>query len=247
MLIYLDLLFILNLWIDYLLLVTTNIIMKYKVSYKRTFISSIVGALSTFLIFINNDLLLIFFKIIICILMQLIMNGFKGIKTLLENTFYFYLISIILAGFFYLFSIENLNIKNKYISLFIITPIVLYINKKEIKKLNTYYKNTYKVIVIIKNKKYYFNAILDTGNNLYDQYKRRPISLVYSKDISFDYENGILVPIETANSRSLLKCIVVDKLIVDNIIINNAIIGLSNNKFNIQDINMILHKDIIGG
>ena len=245
MLIYLDLLFILNLWIDYLLLITTNIVMKYKVNYKKAFISALIGALSTFLVFINNDILLILLKVIICTLMQFIMNGYKGIKTLLENVFYFYLISIILAGFFYLFSIDNLNIKEKYILLFITTPVVLYINKKEIKKLNTYYKQVYSVTIIINNNKYYFNALLDTGNNLYDQYKHNPISLIYSND--FDNEKYILVPIETANNKSLLKCVKVDKLIVDNIVINNALIGLSENKFNIQDINMILHKDILGG
>ena len=99
----------------------------------------------------------------------------------------------------------------------------------------------------MNNKKYIFNALLDTGNNLYDQYKRRPISLVYSNKIKIDYNKCLLVPYETANKRSLLKCIKVDKLIVDDIVINNALIGLSENKFNIQDINMILHKDIIGG
>ena len=52
--IYLDLLFILNTWIDFLLLITTNIVLKYDSSYKRLFASSIIGGLSTFLIFINN-------------------------------------------------------------------------------------------------------------------------------------------------------------------------------------------------
>ena len=103
MLIYLDLLFILNLWIDFLLLITTNMIMKYQVNYKRAFIASLIGACSTFLIFIEYDFLLIIFKVIVCFLMQFIMNGYKKIKTFLENVFYFYLTSIILAGTSYLF------------------------------------------------------------------------------------------------------------------------------------------------
>ena len=247
MLIYLDLLFVLNIWIDFILLITTNLIMKYKINYKRTIIASFIGGLSTFLVFINNDYILIVLKIIICFIIELIMNGYKGFKTLIETVFYFYLTSIILAGFFYLFNIETLELKYKYILLFIATPIVLFINKKEIKKLNSYYKDIYVVTIIMNNKKYIFNALLDTGNNLYDQYKRRPISLVYSNKIKIDYNKCLLVPYETANKRSLLKCIKVDKLIVDDIVINNALIGLSENKFNIQDINMILHKDIIGG
>jgi len=247
MLIYVDLLFILNLWIDFLLLITTNIILKYKSSYKRLFLSSLIGAFSTFLVVINNKILLFILKILIAILMQLIANSYKGIKTLLENVFYFYLVSVILAGTLYLLNIDNMNMKENYILLLLISPIILYINNKKIKKLDNYYKEVYSVIVIYKNKKYHFNALLDTGNILYDQYKKRPISLVYTNKIKFDYNDGILVPIETANKKSILKCIKVDKMIIDDIEINSALIGLIDKKFNIQDINMILHKDILGG
>lgn len=247
MLIYLDLLFILNLWIDFLLLVNTNMIMKYEVNYKRTLLASLFGGISTFLIFIDNNYVLIVMKVLICIVMQIIVNEFKGIKTLCENVFYFYLVSIILAGFCYLFSIDRLGLKEKYILLFITTPIILLLNKCQIKKLNNYYKDIYMVTIILNNKKYNFNALLDTGNNLYDQYKKRPISLVYTNKIKFDYNDCILVPIETANKKSIIKCIKVDELVVDNKVVKNAIIGLSNRKFNIQDINMILHKDILGG
>ena len=247
MLIYLDLLFILNYWIDFLLLISTNMIMKYNINYIRALISSFVGALSTFLFFIDNDFILIVLKIVICMIMQLIMNGYKGLKTLLENILYFYLSSIILAGTFYLFNLNSLSIKERYILLVIITPIVLFLSKKQIKKLNNYYKNNYKVIINYHGKRYTFNALLDTGNNLYDQYKKRPISLIYTNKIKFNYEDGLLVPIDTANKASLLKCIIVDRLIVDNKIIKNAVIGLLDKEFKIQDINMILHKDIIGG
>ena len=247
MLIYLDLLLILNLWIDFLLLVATNIILKYKVSYIRILIASIVGSLSTFVIFINNNFLLFCLKIFISIIMQLIANRFQGIKTLLENVFYFYLVSIILAGTIYLFRDANIGFKENFFLLILFTPLVLYINKRQIKKLNSYYKEKYTVELYYKNKRYIFNAYLDTGNMLYDPYKKRPISIIYSSKIKFDYESGLLVPMETANDKSLLKCIKVEKMIVDNKIINNVLIGLSEKPFEIQDINMILHKDIIGG
>ena len=247
MLIYLDLLFILNLWIDFLLLISTNIILKYDTKYKNAFLSSIIGAFSTFMIFINNDFILIILKILVAILMQLIMNGYKGIKTLFENVLYFCLLSIILAGFFFLFNLDSIGLKGRYFLLIIVTPFILILNNNKIKKLDTYYKDVYKVIIVINDKKYSFNAIMDTGNNLYDQYKRRPISLIYNKKIKYDYERGILVPIETANKKSILKCIKVDEIIIENKRIKNVLVGLSDNRFNIQDINMLLHKDLIGG
>lgn len=247
MIIYIDLLFVLNLWIDFLLLITTNIILKYEVSYRRVFIASLIGSFSTIFILIENVLLLFVFKIILCLVMQLIVNGYKGIKTLIENVFYFYLVSVILAGVVSLFDYKSINFYIYYLLLILFTPIILYINNKQIKKLNVYYKDLYNVTLFYKNKKYLFNAFLDTGNNLFDPYKKRPISLIYSNRIKYNYEDGLLVPIETANYKSILKCIKVDKLVVDNKEIKDAIVGLSNERFKIQDINMILHKDIIGG
>lgn len=247
MLIYIDLLLILNFWIDFLLLITTNIILKYEVKYTRVFLSALAGSFSTFTIFVNNKIVLLLLKIAISFIMQLICNKYNGFKTLLENVFYFYLVSIILAGTIYLFKDLKFGFLENFLILAIATPVILFINKKQIKKLNSYYKEKYNVTVFYKNKKYEFNAYLDTGNLLYDQYKRRPISLIYSKKIKFDYKDGILVPMETANNKTILKCIKVEKLIIDNKTINNVLIGLSNKPFEIQDINMILHKDIIGG
>lgn len=247
MLIYLDLLFILNFWIDLLLLIVTNMILKMKVKYNRLFLSSLIGGLSTFTIFFKTKIILFILKILICILMQLILNGYSSIKQLFENVFYFYLTSIILAGTLYLFDIDKLSIKENYILLIIVTPIILFVYKTKIKKIEYHYKDKYEVMIYYNNKKYKFNALLDTGNKIYDQYKKRPISLIYSKNIKFDYNNGILVPIETANKKSILKCIKVEKVEIDGKEYKNILIGLSDKKFNIENINMILHKDIIGG
>ena len=140
-----------------------------------------------------------------------------------------------------------MSIKEYYLLLTVVTPIILYIYNKKVKKVESYYKDVYNVLLLYKNKKYYFNAYLDTGNKLYDQYKKRPICLIYTNKIKINYNELLLVPIETANSTSLLKCIKVDKLIIDNKEIKNVLIGLSEKEFKIQNINMILHKDILGG
>lgn len=247
MLIYLDLIFILNYWIDFLLLIATNIILKKKVNIIRVLIASFVGALTTFTVFIDNYSVLVIIKIVVCIIMQLIANKVTSIKSILENSFYFYLVSIILAGSLYLFKLDKLSVKYNYLLLFITTPIILYINKKQISKIDTYYKDRYDVYLYYKNKKYLFNAFLDTGNKLYDQYKKRPIILIHSNKIKFNYNDGLLVPIETVNSKSVLKCIKADKIIIDGKEIKNVIVGLSDKEFKIEDINMILHKDIMGG
>ena len=246
MLIYVDLLFVVNIFIDYILLMTLSMVLKKNISHRRLFISSFVGGCSTFLIFINNKPLVLLFKIITCIAMMLIYEKYKGIKFLFENILYFYMLSIVLAGTIYLLK-DNYNSEINIVLLFLITPITMKIYNDKVKKLNTYYKERYDVLLIYKNKKYELNGYVDTGNNLYDQYKKRPVVLVYNKNIKYKYEEVILVPMETANNTTLIKCIKPDKLIVDGKEKKNVLVGLSPKKFKIQDINIILHKDIIGG
>ena len=245
MLIYVDLLFIVNIFIDYILLMTLSMTLKKSVSHKRLFLSSLVGGCSTFLIFVNNKPLVLLFKIITCIAMMLIYEKYKGIKSLLENIIYFYMLSIVLAGTIYLLK-DNYNNEINIVLLFLITPVTMKIYNMKVKKLNIYYKERYDVLLIYKNKKYALNGYVDTGNNLYDQYKKRPVALVYNPKIKYKQEEVILVPMETANNITLLKCIKPDKLFVDGNEIKNVLIGLSPKSFKIQDINIILHKDIGG-
>lgn len=247
MLIYIDLLFILNCWIDYLLLLVTNLILKYNISHKKILLASLFGGLSTFLIAIKNTYLLFTLKILTAIIMELIVNGYKGLRSMLENAMYFYLSSIILAGGLYMLKLDKLTLKYNFILLIVVTPIILVISKKMIKKLDLFYKDRYDVTLYYKNKKYNYNAYLDTGNKLYDQYKKRPICLIYDKKIKFDYKEGILVPIQTANKESLLKCIKVESILLDDKVYNDVLIGLADVPFNMENINMILHKDILGG
>lgn len=245
MLVYVDLLFILNVWIDFVLLLSVNIVLRYTISYKRIVLSSLVGGVSTFIIFINNKPLSISLKIIICLAMMLISFKYKGVKTLIEEVFYFYLSSIILAGVFYLIKGNSNDPKMNLFLLFFLTPVIMKVYNKQVRKLDTYYKERYDVKLYYKNKIYQFNGYLDTGNNMYDPYKRRPIILIHTNKIKFNYEDGLLVPMETANNETLLKCIKVDMLEIDGRKVKNVLVGLSSKKFKIQNINMILHKDII--
>ena len=249
--IYVDLVFILNCWLDFLILLSVSLVLKRSVKIRKIILSSILGGISTFFLFFNiNYFFLIVMKLFVCICMCIITFNYNNFKYLLENIVYFYLISIILGGFIYI-------IKNKiYISTFfqnflfliIISPIILYFYYKKVKKMNNYYNHLYNVELYYNNNLYNFVAFLDTGNKLYDQYKRRPIILVYSKCIKFDYAKGILVPYETANGKSIIKCLEADKIIIDkNIEKKHVIFGLVNENFKIENVNMILHSDLIGG
>lgn len=252
--IYLDLIFLINIWYDFLILLSVSLLLKRNIKLKRIFLGSLFGSLTFLIIFIDlNDYILIIYKIIISILMSIITFSYKDIKYTISNISYFYLISIILGGSIYLLNdsfITNnsLVIKNNlinYLFLIIISPIIIYIYLNQTKKLKNNYSNYHKVDIIYKNKLYHLNGYLDTGNNLIDPYKKRKIILV-KLNINYDDTSIIYTPYESLNNIGIIKCLKIDKLFVDKKEFNNYLIGLSNDKFRIDGINCILHNSMKG-
>lgn len=257
--IYVDLVLFLNIAMDFLLLLSVSIILKRNVKFYRIILGSIVGGISLIFLFLPlNNIFLFLFKLLVSILMILTTFSFKNIKYFFNNLLYLYISSIILGGGIYLLDVQ-FNYKNSgllfinssfslnFIVLLVSSPFIIYGYIKSMKKMKVDYSKFYKVDIIYKNKKYKFNAVLDTGNRLYDPYKHRPIVIANSNKIKLSYENSILVPLHTANGNSILKCVVVDKLILEGKVINKALLGITNESFKIEGVDMLLHNDLIGG
>ena len=165
-----------------------------------------------------------------------------------------------LGGFLYflnnMFSYKNIGLvfinKGFSINMFFIiitSPIILYLYVKSNKKLKHNYNNRYKVeITFLNGKKSLLTGFLDTGNNLYDQYKKRPIILI-NKDLIKDYNpRFILVPCKTINKNSLLKCFRIKKIVINGKNIEKEVlVGISDNLFNIEGVDLLLHSKITEG
>ena len=76
---------------DFMIILGTSIILKRKSNLIRIIISSLTGGLSSILLFCNINKILI--EVISIIVMMLISFGYKGIKYILRNVFYMYLLS----------------------------------------------------------------------------------------------------------------------------------------------------------
>lgn len=254
---YLDLIFLLNIWFDFLLLLSVSILLKRNVKFKRIILGSIVGGLTIFILFLDlNNITLFILKLLTSILMTLTTFSFKNIKYTLTNLGYFYLTSIILGGGMYLIS-DSLSLNNNgllfykngyslnYYIILIISPIIIIFYIRNTLKLKENYSNYHKVDIIFKNKVYKLNGYLDTGNNLYDPYKKRSIILV-NLELEYNLENIIYTPFEGLNNKGIIKCLKPDKIYVDKKEFKNYLIGLSNDKFKIDGINCILHNNMKG-
>ena len=260
--IYIDLVLFLNFAFDFIILITTSILLKRNTKLLRIFIGSIIGSITIIVLFIPFTTISLFImKLILSIVIIIVTFGYKDIKYTLNNLFYFYISSILLGGFMYYLNIEfsyknigivffHKGIGSNYIFIMIFAPIILYIYGKMMKKYKQEISITHKVDVYINGKIIKLNGIMDTGNTLLDPYKRRKIIIVYNNDLKklTNQNNFFLVPIESVNNSVLLKCIKVDKVYIEGIgIRNDVIVGLSNEKIKRNGINCILNYLLMEG
>lgn len=257
MTIYLDLIFLLNFSFDFLLLMSVSIILKRHVKLLRIVLGALLGGLSIFSLFFHfNTITLFLFKIIISIMMILITFSYKSSKYFGQNILYLYMSSIILGGFIYFLNLQ-FSYKNKgliffhkglsinFILLIIFGPIILYIYIKQCHKMKIHYSDCHKVtLYLASGEQIYLNGYLDTGNKLYDPYSKKPIILVYSKKLNFDYENSLLIPYTTLDKKGIIPCQKIKKMVIDGKQEwFDVLVGKSKEPFNIEGIDCILHSE----
>lgn len=246
--IYLDLVFLLNFFFDFLLLFATTKILKEIVPLRRILFGSLVAALTILVLFIDvSSFTLFLIKVILSIIIILITFGKRNF---LKNISYFYLLSIILGGSLYLFR-NTLVFKNKgllfvnngfsinFILLLVVSPIIIFCYVKEHILYRNTYGNIYEVEIIVKNKVYKLRGIIDTGNRLKDPYSKRDVILV-NNNIKINGNKFIYVPYKALNTTGIIKCYKVDKVIIKNQEFKNCLIGISKDKISLNDVDCIL-------
>lgn len=244
--IYIDLVLIINFFIDFLLLYAISKILKKIVKLKRLLLGSFIGSLSVIFIFFNlNSLELTIYKIILSMLIIISTFGLREFK---KTMFYFYLLSIILGGTLHLInSITNINmfyskVNNPYLFNFIVLiisiPLIITIYLKEHKDLKINISNKYIIEIEVNNNRYNLEAILDTGNTLKDPYNNKPIILI-DKELEHK-KNVIYVPYKALNTEGIIKCFTPDKIIINNKEFKNCLIGISKDKFSLSGVSCIL-------
>ena len=257
--IYVDVVVFINFFFDFLLLFATSYILKRNTKIYKILLGALIGSISILLLFIKiSSLQLFIFKIIVSVLMILVTFNFKNIKYFLKNLLYLYIVSIILGGFLYfinnLFSYKsnglvffNNHFSINIIIIILISPVILYLYIKTNKTRKETYNNRYLVnITLLNGNKLNLTGFIDSGNNLYDPYKKRPIILI-NKEILKNYKpRCILVPCTTINKKSMIRCFKIRSIVVNGKKINNNIlIGISDNNFNIEGVDLLLHSKLL--
>ena len=260
--IYIDLIILLNFFIDFMILLTVSIILKRCAKVRRIILSSLFGSLTILTLFIDmNNLELFGLKIITSIIMILICFGFKNINYFLKNLLYFYTTSIMLGGFLYLIKNE-ISLYNKGLVfidtglelncwfIVIFAPIILYIYIKQIKELKIVNSFRKKVDVYINDKIIDLNGYVDSGNTLIEPYGNKCVIIVKNKKIEKEVKlnNYLLVPYKALNHSGVIKCIIPQKVYIEGIgIKENVVIGISEEKIKIDGVDCLLNILLMEG
>lgn len=249
--IYVDLLVIQDLFMNYIVLATTGIVLNRITKFKKLFLSSVIGTMPIIFLFLSVSKLTIFIiSFLFSIIMSIIAYKYKDIIYTLKNVIYIYFSSIFLAGSLYFINTNFLPRIDSYllnvIVFIFISPIITYIYLKSVSNLKINYSNYYKIDIYLKDKpKTTINTFLDTGNLLKDPYSNKPIILVNKEIINLNNEKIILVPYHTIDNESVLTCFSPQKIYIENVgYRKKVLIGLID-KINIEGADGLLNKEIL--
>lgn len=202
MTIYVDVVLLENLCMNYIILFGTGYIIRLKIKHLRILLSSLIGAIYAILAYAGIFPMYanIFVKIVLSICMVYIAFYPKNIKGMVKELIVFYLVSFALGGcaFALLYIVKPQDIFMKdgvYIGTYpikiallggIVGFIVTYIAFKVVKTRMTKNELIYDMVIKIKDKELTTKVMLDTGNMLKDPISNMPVVLV---------EKSILYPI----------------------------------------------------
>lgn len=238
--VYLDLIILINFVYDFLILTSTSVLLKRNIPLKKIILGSLMGLFSICTLFLNlNNIVLLFFKFILSLIMVIFTFGNKNIC---ENTFYFYLIAIIIGGSQYMLTGNAYQVN--IIMMIIISPIILGIYLYAMKKYKTDLKKIYDCIIIDKDNTYNLKGFMDTGNTLIDPITKLPVIMI-NKKISFKSNKIFYVPYKVINGESILKCIKVDKVFINSKEVK-VLLGLIDESVLNNHIDIILNENIRG-
>ena len=198
MTIYIDIVLLENIFMNYIIISATSIILKKQIRLFRFILSSTIGSIYAVFSYVSNTQVYssLILKILLSISMIYIAFNPKNIKVLLKELMIFYLTSFTFGGvsfsFIYFLKPQNILIQNGVligtypikiiIAGGIVGFIVITLSFKTIKaKISR--KDIYCTINIkINEKKTSTKAIIDTGNFLKDPISKLPV-IVVQKDV----------------------------------------------------------------
>ena len=244
MVIYVDIIIIINFIFDYITLLITDLLLKRNTNFKNVFLGAIAGELSLITLFLSiNKVILILFKSLLLILMIIITFGYKSIKYSFNNFIYLMLSYFVLGGFMYYLMItflDNKILSFKYLMIVLLTLLFSFIYVRLLAKIKNNYNNQFKVVIKYNENIFIGKGYLDSANNLTSPYSGKPVILIEKKYINYQKLKLLPVSYNSLNHSGLIYCFKPEEILINNTKYN-ALVGLSDNSFN-NDCEVLLNN-----
>ncbi|MFI3324571.1 MAG: sigma-E processing peptidase SpoIIGA [Clostridia bacterium] len=259
---YADVLWIVNLYVDYFILLAVKDLLNLNINLKRLILASVVGACFSLISLLNiNTYFNLFISVIVAFIICLIAFYKKKLKFLIKPFACFFIISYIFSGIIFLISQYTtfaflvggtVYFQISPIVLFVFTVISFSIFKLlNIIKGNFDNKVNFCKIIIEKNgNKVELLAKIDTGNTLKEPFSNKPVIIAEKESLinlnMNKNENYRLIPFNTLGGNGLLPAITADKIYTkkDGIELN-AFLALYDGKLSAGSFNCLLNPDIL--
>ncbi|XOQ44318.1 MAG: Sporulation sigma-E factor-processing peptidase [Clostridium sp.] len=232
--IYIDILFGVNLFINYLLLCCVSKFLSLNGNRKRLVFAALFGAFFSFMILLPKISLTLSLtiKLFMSLSIVIIAFGYRGLRELIREAVAFYLISFAFAGFmlvlWYFFAPQGLMIRNSVVY-FNISPLVLILltaicyggitlfhritGRQMPPELNC------RILIECGGKTGVCSARVDTGNSLREPFSGDPVVVVYKPVIAGmippkDELNYRLIPFNAISGGGLLEAFRPDRIVI---------------------------------
>ncbi len=194
MTIYLDIVFLENALMNYIILYATGFIQKRKMKNFKLILSSIIGALYAIISYLNLIPIYstFFMKVLLSLIMIYVAFNNENIKQILKNLLLFYLTSFVIGGcalaLLYMISPQRVSFVNGVlvgtypmkVTLiaglvgFVIIQYSFSLNKRQMKIKDLLCD----LEIVVNNKKVKIKGYIDSGNTLKDPLSNKPVIIV---------------------------------------------------------------------
>ena len=229
MVIYVDVLFVVNFFITYLLLISTSFFAKSEIKQYRAVFASVLGGLYSLIIIFDklNFLLSAIGKIFASLLIVFVAFGFIRVWTYFKNFIIFYFSNVLFLGVIsaicMFFSPKGMTVKNSNVYFdisatqllvsafcaYLVTYIIIKITNRTLAK-----GEIYSLSIFVDNNEYKFYAFADSGNKLREPFSDYPVIIVDKSKMPEKCER--LIPCQTVSGQGMLKAFKPDKIIISN-------------------------------
>lgn len=224
--IYVDVLFIVNFFITFFLLLVTAKLSKRSEKIWRLVLASFIGGAYSLIILVEDLSFAISFfgKLAAACLMILVAFKLKGFKAYAKEVAVFFFVNFlfvgIIVGLWFVFKPKGVIINNSTVyfnasaKLLLVTALAAYLISALIIRIynnKTAAKELYSVTVFKNGSSVRFFAFADSGNNLKEPFSNYPV-IVADKKLFENFECQRLVPFSTINGEGVLSAFKPDKV-----------------------------------